>query len=343
MRTRNCFGSRAPFRFSPIIWLWRAGAGDGKAARGTRLAGAFLVVGLALGCANPLPAANSSFFRVTPSREMVVVEDHNGEAMAVYHLRPPSGVEMPVESGGFFHPFSTPQGIMITDLAPADHRHHRGIFFGWVEMRGPKPADFWGWGEHAPVKERRIINRRINRNERGRPAGFQALNDWLAEDTVLLREQLTATITTEGDANILDLVYELTPAADLTLAQWAFSGFCLRLRKDGETEYHSPEGLVDLPNPSHLKPESNWPDQPWYAAQLKLPDGREIGGAVLNHPANPPTLWHNHRDVRMINPCIVAPQAIQLKEGIPLVLRYRIVAFDGSAPLELLNRLAKPW
>ena len=76
------------------------------------------------------------------------------------------------------------------------------------------------------------------------------------------------------------------------------------------------------------------------SATVTLPDGTQITSAVINHPRNPPSLWHNHRDVRMINPAITAPGEVKLKRGQPLVLRYRVVAADGSVPTALLNSLA---
>jgi hypothetical protein len=241
-----------------------------------------------------------------------------------------------IESAAFFHPFSTPSGTVVTDLAPSDHPHHRGIFMGWVEMHGEKDADFWGWGQHAPIKDRRIVNRRV----RVMKDGLSAANDWMAEETVLIQEQLRASIKATGQANVLDLNYELIPKSDITLSRWAFSGFCLRTRKEGKLQFFSPQGEATLPNPSHLKPESDWPDAPWYAATVTLPDGMQFTSAVINHPKNPPSLWHNHRDVRMINPAITAPGEVKLKRGQPLALRYRVVAVDGGVPTALLNRLA---
>ncbi len=170
-----------------------------------------------------------------------------------------------------------------------------------------------------------------------------AANDWTAEGTLLIDENLRATVKIDNSANILDLVYTLTPLSDITLSRWAFSGFCLRVRKDAELVLHSPRGLVTLPNPRHLKPETDWPDAPWYACSLKMKDGTVFGAAVINHPRNPPTLWHNHRDVRMINPCIVAPAEVHLQKQNPLVLRYRVVTFDGPVPAGLLNDAAAEW
>ena len=45
----------------------------------------------------------------------------------------------------------------------------------------------------------------------------------------------------------------------------------------------------------------------------------------------------------MINPCIVAPSEVKLKGGKPLVLRYRVVTFDGKLPKSTLDKLAVEW
>jgi hypothetical protein len=267
----------------------------------------------------------------------------NGRTMVTYQLKAPVGAGLPVESGGFFHPVTTPSGVVVTDLAPADHRHHRGVFLAWVEMHGRKDADFWGWGEHAPVKERRIVNQRLRPRLTDDFVSFRADNTWEAEGIVLMRERLDARVSDRDGVRVMDLTYRFTPLDDLTLSRWAFSGFCVRTRKDGDIHLYSPAGPAKFPPPSHLKPESDWPDARWYACEQTLTDGRQIGAAVLNHPRNPPTLWHNHPDIRMINPCIVAPGEVKLKAGKPLVLRYRVVTFDGKLPSATLEKLANEW
>src|SRR5690349_2411270 len=285
------------------------------------------VTGLVLlltGCATgPQPRPCS----IERTEGAVVARTSAGRLLLVYNLRPPTGTGLPVESGGFFHPLTTPRGITVTDLAPVDHPHHRGVFLAWVEMHGVKDADFWGWGEHAPVENRRIVNVHLGLGSKSGSGGFRADNEWRAEDTVLLNEHVDATVVPGPDANVLDLVYTLTANRELTLTRWAFSGFCVRVRRDGELACYSPQGLSTLPNPNHLKPETDWPDAPWYAYTLKRADGSEIGVAVINHRTNPPTLWHNQRDARMLNPCIVAPDDVTLKKGVPLALRYRVVTF----------------
>ena len=283
-------------------------------------------------------------FDVQRAKTHVNIRTPEGKEILQYRLQQPSGTKLAVESACYFHPVQTPKGVLVTEVAPLDHLHHRGIFLAWVEMHGKHDADFWGWGEHAPTKDRRIVNRTVSEplsNPSG--GGFKAENEWLAGTNVVLTEQLRTVARTEGPANVIDLVYSLTAKDDLTLSRWAFSGFCVRVRKDGKLEADGPEGPVQLPNPKHTEPATDWPAAPWYAYTIALPDGDTVGAAVIDHPQNPPSLWHNHRDIRMLNPCIVAPAAVTIKAGTPLILRYRVLIYDGPTPRPLLSKLAKEW
>src|SRR5438876_11884609 len=122
-----------------------------------------------------------------------------------YQLKKPAEVKLPVDSGGYFHPVTTPSGVVVTDAAPSDHPHHRGIFLAWVEMHGKKDADFWGWGEHAPIKGRRIVNTNLRLREPSSANGFHADSQWRAEGAVMLTEQLDAVAAPGADVNVLDL------------------------------------------------------------------------------------------------------------------------------------------
>jgi hypothetical protein len=281
-------------------------------------------------------------FKVEKSGEAVVVSSASKEVLR-YQLKKPVDSKLPVQSACYFHPLTTPSGAVLTDVAPADHKHHRGIFLAWFEMKGKKDADFWGWGQFAPVEDRVIVNREVRDLSGGDGALFHVKNDWMAENLPLVREDLSVTFVREPRMSILDLVYVLIADGELRMPQRAFSGFCARLRKDGKATVESPGGEVQLPAPHHLKPESDWPAQPWYGYQIALPDGAQIGCAVMNHPKNPKSMWHNAASIRMLNPCIVAPGEVTMKAGEPLKLRYRVAAWDGPVPRERLDALSKGW
>jgi hypothetical protein len=300
------------------------------------LPSATLAILYAAGCASSPSRSERSF------SDALTSYSREGHPIFTYHTRPPASSKLVVDSGDFFHPVTTPKGIPVTDLAPSDHPHHRGVFLAWVEMHGAKDADFWGWGQLAPTKERRIVNRSVSPVRfKGSGATFEALNDWRAEGVTLLEEKLQVASSHRAGINLLDLKYTLTPKSDLTLSKAAFSGFCVRVRKDAELlGAYSPEGLVSRPDPHYLTPTTDWPDSSWYAYSLKSNDGATFGAALINDPANPHSLWHNHREVRMLNPCIVAPNEVRLQAGKPLTLHYTVATFDGPVPAAELNRIA---
>ncbi|MEO7318060.1 MAG: DUF6807 family protein, partial [Chthoniobacteraceae bacterium] len=301
---------------------------------------ASLVITVTAICLSGFAVADDSpaGWKLEKSPGAIALTQPNQPDVFQYLTEVPADSGLSANSACCFHPLRTPSGQVVTDFAPEDHKHHRGVFFAWVEMHGAADADFWGWGAHAPVKGRRIVNRQLVPHA-DKPA-FRAVNEWLADETVVLEETLTASLRREASANILDLTYSLQPKADVRLARWAFSGFCARLRKAGDVTISNPAGVVTLPNPAHDKPDTNWPDAPWYAATWKNPDGAAVGLAVVCGASPFPKTWHNHRDLRMVNPAITGPGEVVLRANEVADFRYRVVAFDGEVPIELLSALA---
>ena len=315
-------------------------------------------------CGSVGTAAESSghcaAYTLVPDEHGMVLKTPDGRTVFRYMTRKPAQTKLTANSVCCLYPVKTPTGEEVVDFAPEDHPHHRGVFFAWHAMAGKTPADFWGWGEWAPTKDRVITNRSVKLlSATAEQAVVEVRNDWVAEGNTLVEELTTITASErvvrtlplqsakgggpiKYGAFVIDFDFRLTPKEDITLRQTAFSGFCAKCRKDGKGVYSDPKGKVELPNPHHLKPESNWPAQSWYDYSVQLANGRTVGVAIVDHPDNPPTSWHNLAPIAMLNPCIVAPGEVKLKANQPLRLRYRLVAHDGPAPLELLNKTLAP-
>jgi len=292
------------------------------------------------------PAAEGTgvSFTVVPDKLGMVLKTPDGRTVFRYMTRKPADTKLTANSVCCLFPVKTPSGEDAVEFAPSDHPHHRGVFMTWHAMEGKKAADFWGWGEFAPTKDRVIQNRSVRLLEADASrALLVARNDWVAEGEVMVKESTSIVAREVKGAYVIDLDYRLTPTSDVTLRQTAFSGFCAKCRKDGKAAYFSPAGEVKLPAPHHLKPETDWPAADWYDYAIALDSGRSIGVAVVDHPRNPPTLWHNLGTIAMLNPCIVAKGPVTIKEGQPLRLRYRLVVHDGPTPVELLKKLSGEW
>jgi hypothetical protein len=247
------------------------------------------------------------------------------------------------------HPLNTRGGECVTDLAPPDHKDHRGLFFAWHNLEFKKngeslKGDFWGWGRYAPVEGRIIVNKDVSLVRADeRSAGLSVTNDWMIAQQTVMHEGATIVAAEERDARVLDLSYTLTSDYDITVNQMAFTGACFRCRKDGSYTFFDSNGEVKLPDSTASNPASDWPAQPWYSHQLTRADGKILSSALIDHPANPPSLWHGARGVSFLNPCVSAIEPVQIPAGRPLVLRYRAVAFDGAFPAGMLDQMARAW
>jgi hypothetical protein len=296
-----------------------------------------------------MPARSDSGRIFTLAREPLgmVLKTPDGRTVFRYMTKKPAETKLTANSVCCLYPLNTPLGERVVDFAPSDHPHHRGLFLAWHSItarKARKKADFWGWGAWAPTEGRLIKNSSVKLLQAdSQHASLRVANDWLVGNVKMIDEILFIVARQEKSAYVIDLNFHLTPAMDVTLDKTAFGGLCAKGRKDGEGSYYSPGGLAKLPAPHHLKPESDWPAADWYDYTVKLNSGKTVGVAVLDHPVNPPTTWHNLALISMLNPCIVAPAPVAIKKGQTLNLRYRIIVHDGPTPVELLKKLTGEW
>src|SRR5262245_37976541 len=109
----------------------------------------FVAVGSVLGAGRgPAMAVGSG--SVSRGSDATTIRDAKGGEVLRYVTRQPADSKLSVKSACYIHPLNTPSGKTVTEVAPADHPHHRGVFLAFMDMKGELPGDFWGWGEHAP-------------------------------------------------------------------------------------------------------------------------------------------------------------------------------------------------
>ena len=266
-------------------------------------------------------------------QDRVILSNSTGKPVLRYVRQPIEGEPAPSVAGACYtHPLYTPEGEIVTDLAPKDHPHHRGVFFAWVAVDGEREGDWWGWGAKAPKEGRLILSREARMTEESEGRGtLRVINSWRAEDETVLGERVTINATAALDCHILDYDYKFTVGGrkPATIAQNPFGGFCYRALPRGEATVSGPEGVVNLPNSLFDKPEMNWPASKWYDLSYQTPEGKVNGVTVLDHPNNLPSTWHVARNLHMLNPCIVAQEPHTIQFGEPLYLRYRLLVHDG--------------
>jgi hypothetical protein len=290
--------------------------------------------------------AQKKNYSLEPAEAGMTLKAPDGATVFSYLTRKPTDVPLAGNSACCFHPVNTPSGERVTDIAPPDHRDHRGIFFAWQSMDfhkkdGVVRADFWGWGHYAPTQGRVISNakvRLVHSDARAAEVGIQ--NNWMVENEKVLDESTTAQVHDDGPHRILDLHFRFSSHYDVTINQVAFTGLCVRCRKDGEAYFSDKNGKVALPDSNALKPESDWPPSDWYSYTIALESGKTLAAAVIDHPGNPRSAWHEPRKLAFLDPCITALQPVSIPANQPLSLRYRVVVADGEFSADYLNKLA---
>src|SRR5262245_37978569 len=53
--------------------------------------------------------------------DRVSFETSDGQVLLQYQRQPVKDSKLPVDSAGYFHPLTSPSGIVMTDFAPPDH------------------------------------------------------------------------------------------------------------------------------------------------------------------------------------------------------------------------------
>jgi hypothetical protein len=330
----------------------------GTSSRAIALAGR---IGIALAIIFSAKQVMAASYTLTPSSEGMQLKTPDGRVVFEYKTKVPAGVQSP--SAAYFDPVNSPSGERVSNAGPDDHPWHRGIFLGILDSefhtpvdnsKAPPPrlegaysikrADFWAWGLYAPREERVIKNRSIRLVAADeKHAKLEIVNDWLIENKKMLDETDEVTVSEREGVFVIDLAYRLAPVVDYVIEQTAFGGFVFQAQKYGESYYSNASGRVtDLPGPHYSLTDSDWPSEPWYDYSIKLKsDGKLVGVAILDHPMNPPTRWHN--TLWMVNPCTATfgPQTIH--PNAPQILRYRVVVHDGPPPTDVIQKLSVEW
>jgi hypothetical protein len=301
-------------------------------------------------------------YSLVPSQYGMELKAPNGNVVLEYKTVKPPDIGLTAPSAAYFDPINTPGGERVTNVAPDDHPHHRGMFFGFIDsefrtpMKGPydgtlhapevyriQRADFWAWGFYAPRDNRVIQNKDIKLTYAdSQRAQLEIHNDWLVEGKKMLDETDQVSVEERDGVYVIDVIYRLAPLVEYVINRQAFGGFAVQGQKAGTSYYANASGKVNLPSPNPSNVDLDWPSEPWYDYTITLAnDGKTVGFAVIDHPENPPTRWHN--TVWFLNPNITSFRDTTIYPDAPLSLRYRVVVHDGDTPTEELQKLSVEW
>ncbi len=269
-----------------------------------------------------------------------------GRRVLFYQLEPKS-LGGRSKRANYIHPLRGLDGEILTEDFPADHIHHRGIFWAWhqVTVGGRKMGDAW----LAQDSLARVVTAEPV-SAGGDTAALRVRAEWVSpaltdaagKETPFLDEVTTVRVhSVEGDLRKIDFEIRLTPRVDDLLLGGSkddkgYGGFSVRARLPEDVRFLGARGPL-TPRRSALE-AARWVD---LTGSFAGPDGRPAGIAILSHPSVPgfPQPWILRSQTSMQNPVWPGPRRVALPRGKPLVLRYRLVVHRGDLSRDRLERL----
>lgn len=283
---------------------------------------------------NSLPIAYESAFK----DPLVSVQTPSGTPVVSFrHGKPDPKTKYPITD--YLHPIVGLDGETISDLEPADHLHHRGVFWSWVryDRKGEPIGDWW-------------IPKGINCEPGDAKTGdgpvftrFQARH-WLTHQPKDAKEPVRFM-----QEDVVCRVFPATPrgrAIDVEVALLALEdgvriGGQTTLNKGygGMTFRYGPAKQVEISLDGKVDPKDivggrgRWADwSGFFAGPDGKPRDKRSGGAVLVHPGHPdaPTTWLTRHYGAL---CVTWPglKMIEISRKEPLRLRYRLWIHRGNA------------
>jgi len=272
---------------------------------------------------------------------------HQGDKVLRYNhaiVPPPEGQDKLYERSGFIHPLWSTKGTVLTNIHPADHIHHLGIWMPWThtEFEG-KAVDFWNLkGGQGTVR----FNRFLSATRGPVYGGFQAEQEHVVLKTdegekVVLNEVWDVRVFNVGGRKkgywIWDFVSTQRCVADSPLKQvkYRYGGFGYRATgewDEGNAEYLTSEGKN---RKNGHTTRARWCDT---SGEI---DGWE-GITFYSHPENfqhpePMRIWPEGQV--FFNWAPGQATDWEMKPGVDHVFRYRMYVHDGKITVPAAERI----
>jgi len=279
-------------------------------------------------------------YRAEMGAEELLLKTPDGKPVLAYRhsvKQPPANVDPAYARSGYVHPLQTLSGKTLTNIQPADHYHHYGLWNPWtrVEYRG-KTYDLWNLGDkQGTVRFARFEEVFAD----ARQAGFEAVHEHIVFDdgkeTSVIREHLRISVSRLTDDRYrCDIYSELSPTeGDVVLKEYRYAGLGFR----ATPEWTIANSTV-LTSSGKARKEADGSRERWGIVSGKLGDGQ--GGVLfLSHPDNynfpePVRVWpedaNGGRGDQFFNFAPTKNTDWVLESRKTYALRYRLVVFDGK-------------
>ena len=239
----------------------------------------------------------------------------------------------PAQGKPYFHPLATPAGTLLTDLRPADHPWHRGLWFSWKFING---LNYWEEDRqtHRSEGATELVEEKFQRHDDGSATLKFSLSYHPWNAPAVLTEQRTVEVSTPVNGSYeIKWLAEFTAVTNVTLARTplpgepdgkaygGYAGLSLRLVKATRGWTFSNSAGDTGETALHGKP-ADWVK---YSAGAGLPAITIFDDAKnLRHP----TPWYVNQGMPYFSPSPLFAKPLTLSAGGKLFLQYRVRIAD---------------
>lgn len=279
---------------------------------------------------------------------MVVKEDGflfmEGKDSLLFYQKSPKDLQGKYSRCNYIHPLYGIDNSRLTEDFPADHLHHRGIFWAWHQILIDDNSVADGW-------ELKNFQQKVTDIEFRLQKGIGYLNtivDWKSPlwkdgSEPYLQEETAITIYPRaGNYRRLDFEIKLNSLTDhLSIGgsddEKGYGGFSIRLKLPGDVSFSGENGLVEPTNTAVIAGNVMKIDGSF------LKEGKKGGIVILSNPQNPEPSgsWIIRKKASMQNAAYPGRQPVAISIEQPLVLKYSLLVFQGDMSAKQIKKAVK--
>ena len=273
----------------------------------------------------------------------ILITDGNKKVL-LYHTAP-GNAGGPCTRCNFIHPLYGPNGGVLTEDAPADHPHHRGIFWGWhqIIINGEQIADQWELDHFA----QEIVEFEFMKQRSGNVI-LKTEVDWLSPrwkkdgvEVPYIREFARMEVwPVVGNIRRIDFEIRLKALEEgIQLGgsddEKGYGGFSVRMALPDDVRFSGANGKVE--------PQNTAVSSPGYVniSGGIGKNGEDGGIVIIDHKDNPgyPQSWILRSKGSMQNAAWPGRTPVDLKTTDPLVLKYSLLVYSGKLKTKKIHKI----
>lgn len=244
----------------------------------------------------------------------------------------------------YIHPLYGLDNSRLTEDFPADHLHHRGIFWAWhrILIDGKQVSDGWelkNFEQKVTNFEYRLLkgNGQINTTvEWKSPLWHNGQEAYMKEETKIMIHPKAGNyrrIDFEITLKALTDRLEIGGSDDVK----GYGGFSVRLKLPDNVTFSGENGLV---NPENTAVEAG---NTMKMAGSFLKNGKNGGGVIYSNKENPSpaTSWIIRKSASMQNAAFPGRNPIAIPFDQPLILKYSLLVFQGEINAKQIRKAIK--